>query len=115
LEAKGLEANHGKLLVYTPNLASCRKRLKLIRAAAEKTARKLNLGFEIVAFKGVEAPIYVYYKDGAEEPIPLYCDKNGEQNPEQVCRALRSMMFVLSFHPKYSALKRIRKAIIRFS
>jgi len=110
-----LEANHGKLLVYAPNLTSCRKRLKLIKDAAERTARKLNLGFEVVAFKGGEAPIYVYYKDGAEEPVPLYCDKNGEQSQEHVCRALRIMMFVLSFHPKYSALRRIRKAIMQFS
>lgn len=110
-----LEANRGKLLVYASNLASCRSRLKSVSAAVEKTARKLKLDMEIVSFKGGEAPIYVYYKDGAEEPVPLYCSREDEHDAEQVCRALRSMMFVLSFHPKYSALKKIRKEIMRFS
>jgi hypothetical protein len=59
--------------------------------------------------------IYVYYKNGEEEPIPVYCDKNGKTNTQEVYRALRKMMFVLSFHPKHSALKEIRKEIMLFS
>lgn len=109
-----MEANYGKLLVYAPNLTACRERLKLISAAVEKTARMLKLDFEVIALNG-NSPIYVYYKDDAEELIPLYRDKNSEQSTEQVCTALRSMMFVLSFHPKYSALKKIRRAIMQFS
>lgn len=109
-----MEPNHGKLLVYVPKTASRRKRLKVVRAAVEKTAKTLKLDFEVVAFKG-NTPIYVYYKDGAEEPVPLYCDSEGMKNLEQVCSALRSMMFVLSFHPKYATLKRIRRAVMRFS
>lgn len=110
-----LEANRGKLLVYASNLASCRKRLKSVSAAAEKAARTLNLDIEIVTLKSRAAPIYVYYKDGKEEPVPLYCDRNKKSSVKKVCSALRSMMFVLSFHPKYSALRKIRKEIMRFS
>ncbi|MEM4701129.1 MAG: hypothetical protein QXZ51_03175 [Candidatus Bathyarchaeia archaeon] len=109
-----MEPNHGKLLVYAPKTSSCRERLKVVRAAVEKTAKTLNLDFEVVAFNG-NTPIYVYYKDGALEPVPLYCDSESTKNLEQVCSALRSMMFVLSFHPKYSALKRVRRVIMRFS
>lgn len=110
-----LKANRGKLLVYASSAASYRKRLKSVSAAVEKTAKKLNLDMEIVALKDRTTPIYVYYKNGKEEPIPLYCDKNQKLTMEHVCRALRNMMFVLSFHPKYSALRKIRMEIMRFS
>ena len=110
-----LEANRGKLLVYASSVASCRRRLRSVSAAVEKTARTLNLDIEIVASKDKAALIYVYYKNGEEEPVPLYCDKSQKSSVKNVCNALRSMMFVLSFHPKYSALKKIRKEIMRFS
>jgi hypothetical protein len=80
----------------------------------KRRLRTLNLEFEIVTLK-YTAPIYVYYKDGDEEPVPLYCDKNQKPTVKKVCNALRSMMFVLSFHPKYSALRKIRMEIMRFS
>ncbi|MCS7124058.1 MAG: hypothetical protein NZ932_01390 [Candidatus Bathyarchaeota archaeon] len=109
-----MKPNHGKLLIYAPKRASRKGRLKVVRMAAEKTAKALNLDFEVVAFRG-RTPIYVYYKNGAEDPVPLYCDREGTKNQEEVCSALWSMMFVLSFHPKYSALKPIRRAFMRFS
>ncbi|MGB9853417.1 MAG: hypothetical protein ACPLRY_01205 [Candidatus Bathyarchaeales archaeon] len=110
-----METDRGKLLVYASSAGSCRKRLKSVSAAAKKTARTLNLDVEIVDLKDKAAPIYVYYKNGEEEPVPLYCDKNQKPTMEDVFNALRSMMFVLSFHPKYSALRKIRKEIMRFS
>jgi hypothetical protein len=110
-----LEANRGKLLVYASSVASCRRRLRSISAAVEKTAKRFSLDVEIVALKDKGAPIFVYYKNGDEEPVPLYCDKNQTPTIENVCNALRSMMFVLSFHPKYSFLSKIRKEIMRFS
>jgi hypothetical protein len=110
-----LEPNRGKLLVYASSVASCRRRLRSVSAAVEKTAKRLSLEIEIVALKDKVAPIFVYYKNGDEEPVPLYCDKNQLPTIENVCNALRSMMFVLSFHPKYSALRKIRKEIMRFS
>ena len=110
-----LEANRGKLLVYASSSRMRQRRLKSVSAAVKKTAKMLSLDVEVVALKGVEAPIYVYYKDGENEPVPLYCDGERESSPEHVCTALKSMMFVLSFHPKYSALRKIRKEIMRFS
>ncbi|MDI6905427.1 MAG: hypothetical protein QMD13_08105 [Candidatus Bathyarchaeia archaeon] len=58
---------------------------------------------------------WLSYKNGDEEPIPIYCHKNGESSIEEVYEALRNMMFVLSFHPKHSALKQIRKEVMLFS
>lgn len=109
-----MEVSCGKLLVYAPKATLYRERLKVVKAAVEKTAKTLNLDFEVVAFKG-NTPIYVYYKNGTAEPVLLYCDSEGTKNLEQVCSALRGMMFVLSFHPKYAALKRIRRTVMRFS
>ncbi|MEM3735631.1 MAG: hypothetical protein QXH40_03435 [Candidatus Bathyarchaeia archaeon] len=102
-------------MVYVSNVGIHTERLKAVSAAVEKTARMLNLEVEIVPLKGANALIYIYYKDGVNEPVPLYCDKESENSTEKVCTTLRSMMFVLSFHPKYSALKKIRREIIRFS
>ena len=109
-----MESSLGKLLVYAPKTASCRKRLKVVKAAVEKIAKTLKMDFEVVAFKG-NTPINVYYKDGTADPVPLYCDGEGAKSQEQVCSTLRSMMFVLSFHPKYTGLKRNRKIVMRFS
>lgn len=109
------EDNRGKLLVYISSAETRMERLKAVSIAAEKTARMLNLEFEVVPFKGARAPIYVFYKDGENDPVPLYCDKESENSTEKVFTTLKSMMFVLSFHPKFSALKKIRREIIRFS
>jgi len=86
-----------------------------VSIAAEKMAKSLKLSFEIVTFGEKIAPIYVYYKNGDEEPIPIYCDKGGKTNIQEIYTALRNMMFVLSFHPKHSALKQIRNGIMQFS
>ncbi|MBS7636115.1 hypothetical protein KEJ37_02020 [Candidatus Bathyarchaeota archaeon] len=110
-----LEDSCGRLLVYISSMSKRKERLKTVSTAVEKTARMLNLDVEVIALKNVNVPIYVYYKDGESEPVPIYCDREREDSTEKVCTALRSMMFVLSFHPKYSALRKIRKEIIRFS
>jgi len=73
----------------------------------------LNLDFELVKFKEKARPIYVYYENGEDEPVPIYCDEGKRYDPEGICANLRRMMFVLSFHPKNSALKRMRGEIIR--
>jgi len=49
----------------------------------------------------VKAPIYVYYEDGENEPVPLYCDKETGNNAEglhsfeeyDVCFVLPSKIF----------------------
>ena len=109
------EDQSGRLLVYASSFASRQKRLKPVSTAAEKMAKLLKLNVEVVTFRKRFTPIYVYYKEGEEEPIPIYCDKEEKPDVQHVCTALKNMMFVLSFHPKHSALKSARKDIMRFS
>lgn len=109
-----LSDSNGKLMVYVSNLASCERRLEHVKAAVEKIAKLLKLTFEIVTLSEKITPIYVYYKNGEEEAIPVYCDKGVKTNTQEIYRALRNMMFVLSFHPKHPDLKEIRK-IMAFS
>jgi hypothetical protein len=110
-----LSNSEGKLLVYASTFADYKKRLKSISSAAERMARMLNLNFKIVTFRKKFAPIYVYYRNGDEEPVPLYCAYEGESDMDKVSRVLRNMLFVLSFHPKYAALRDARKEIMQFS
>jgi hypothetical protein len=108
--------NFGKLLVYAPNCSSHRKRLQSVRTATEETAKLLNLDCAVVRFGNDFSPIYVYYECGdGDEPIPLYCDEGKAGNLKEIGAALRNMMFVLSFHPKHTALKQVRGAIMSFS
>jgi hypothetical protein len=110
------KGNCGKLMVYASTGVPSRKRLDSVRTAAKDTAKRLNLDFEIVRFERASSPIYVYYEENDdEEPIPLYCDKGKISGLEEISSKLRSMMFVLSFHPKHSALKEIRKELLKLS
>jgi hypothetical protein len=108
-----LDCPGGELFVYASSFSQ--KRMKPVSMAAEKMARLLKLNFEVKTLRKNFTPIYVYYKTGEEEPIPLYCSNNGQSRMEEVYETLRNMMFVLSFHPKYGALKQVRKEIMQFS
>jgi len=110
-----LENCNGKLLVYASNVARSERRFRSVSVAAGKMAELLKLPMEVVTFGEEFDPIYVYYKNGDEEPIPIYCDKGAKFDMKEIYKALRNMMFVLSFHPKHSALKRIRKDVMVFS
>ena len=102
----------GKLLVYASTGAPHKKRLQSVRTATEETAKLLNLNFEMIRFRKSFSQIYVYYENGDDEPIPIYCDEGKAGDLQEICATLRNMMFVLSFHPKHSALRQARKAII---
>lgn len=102
-------------MVYTSAVASRRKRLQSVRAAAEKTAELLNLGFEVIRFRKNFSQIYVYYENGDDEPIPIYSDEGKSCDLREICATLRNMMYVLSFHPRHSALRQVRKEITRLS
>ena len=110
-----LSGSTGKLMVYVSNFASCERRLEHVRVAVERMAKLLKLKFEVVTFNEKFTPIYVYYKNGEEEPIPLYCSNGKESSMQEIYVALRRMMFVLSFHPKFLALKQMRREIMQFS
>lgn len=113
LVIKALENSNGKLLIYASNFVSSEERLKPVSAAAQKMAELLKLNFEVVFFGEKRAPIYVYYKDGDEEPIPVYCNKGEKADAHQIYATLRNMLFVLSFHPRHSTLRRVRKEIMQ--
>jgi hypothetical protein len=105
----------GKLLVYASVDVPRKERLQSVRAATEKTAKLLNLGFEVVRFRKNFSQIYVYYENGDDEPIPIYSDEGKAYDLQEICATLRNMMFVLSFHPRHSALRQTRKEIMRLS
>ena len=106
---------NGKLLVYTSGLNPRQEQLKPVSLAAEKMARILNLSLEIVTYNEEFAPVFVCYKYSDDEPVPIYCTRNGESDMQEIYTTLRNMMFVLSFHPKYSALRQIRREIMQLS
>jgi len=108
--------NSGKLLVYASTDVPGKERLASVQTATEETAKLLNLDFGVVKFRNSASQIYVYYECGdGDEPVPLYCDKGKAGSLQEICTILRKMMFVLSFHPKHSALKQVRSAIMRAS
>jgi len=110
------KGNCGKLMVYASTGFPGRKRLDSVRTAVQETAKRLKLDFEIVKVDRAASPIYVYYEEsGDNEPIPLYCDEGKMSDLEEISSALRSMMFVLSFHPKHLALKQMRGEILKLS
>jgi len=105
----------GKLMVYASNNFSPNHRFQSVKTATEKMAKKLNLDFEIVRQTQGSSPIYVYYEDGNEEPIPLYCDEGKTCDLAEISGKIRNMMFVLSFHPRHASLKEARKTLFAFS
>jgi hypothetical protein len=108
--------NFGKLMVYASTCSPHKKRLQSVRTATEETAKLLNLDCELVRYGNDFSPIYVYYQCGdGGEPIPLYCDEGKAGTLQEIGVALRNMMFVLSFHPKHTALKQVRSAIMSLS
>jgi hypothetical protein len=109
------ESNFGKLMVYASSRAPTRNRLKSVSIAAQETARLLKLDFEMVRIKENASQIYVYYENGEDEPIPIYCDEGKQYEPKSICSNLRKMIFVLSFHPRNSALRQIRNEITGLS
>jgi hypothetical protein len=108
--------NCGKLMVYTSTGFPNRKRLESVSTAAKETAKCLKLDFEMVRFDRASSPIYVYYEESNDdEPIPLYCDEGKNSGLGEISNKLRNMMFVLSFHPAHSALRELRKEILKLS
>jgi hypothetical protein len=105
----------GKLLVCASSRVPQRNRLKSVSTAAQETARLLKLDFEMVKFKENARQIYVYYGNGEDEPIPIYCDEGKQNDPRSIGSNLRKMIFVLSFHPRNSALRRMRSEITGLS
>ena len=102
-------------MIYASPSAPCKKRLQSVRTATEETARLLKLDFEMVNFGKRVSQIYVYYEDGGDEPIPIYCDEGKRFDLEEICANLKKMMFVLSFHPRHSGLRQMRRELMAVS
>jgi hypothetical protein len=109
------KTDSGKLMLYSSAVNSPKQRIESVKTATEKMAKQLNLDFEMVKQTKEITPIYVYYETGGEEPIPIYCDEGKTGDPSEISSKMRSMMFVLSFHPRHTALKHARKALIALS
>ena len=92
--------NNGKFMIYSSDKQNY-ERLKIVGSAVTKVASSLKLETEISPRRKLLS-IYVYYKGGAGDEIPVYCDWGKSWKEEDVYRAIRSMMFVLSFHPHHS-------------
>jgi hypothetical protein len=105
----------GKLLVQASAGGSHKRRLHQVKMATERMAQQLDLDYEVVNRRGTRSPIYVYYENGNDESTPIYCDEGKEFETQEICTTLKNMMFVLSFHPQNSALRRARPAIMKLS
>lgn len=101
--------NNGKFMIYASNRPSP-ERLKIVGSAVAKIASYLKLTTELSAKRRLLS-IYVYYRSNAGDEIPVYCDWGKDWREEDVYRAIRSMMFVLSFHPSHSSLRTIRREV----
>jgi len=108
-----LENPNDKLLIYTSDFMSDDDQLKSVSAATQKMACLLKLNYEIVVFREKPPLIYVYYKHGDGEPIPVYCNKGEKADARQIYAVLKNMLFVLSFHPRHSTLRCVRKEIMQ--
>ena len=99
----------GKLLLYTPSDEVHGNRSRSISEAAGKIADLLELPMEVQSMEEI-SPVYVYYRSGNDELIPLYWSRRDNPKRQDVFKKLRDMIYVLSFHPRHSALKpRARK------
>ena len=107
-----LKNDTGKLIIYSSSASSHDQGLISVKTATEKLAHQLNLDFEMVKQTNGVNQIYVYYENGNDDPIPLYCNEGKCDDKEEICEKLRNMIFVLSFHPKHTALKHVRSEIM---
>jgi hypothetical protein len=106
-----LPAGNGKFLIYASGFRKQNERLKIVGSAVAKVAENLHFNIEILS-KRQSLSIYVYYKNGGDgEEIPVYCDWGKNWKEEDIYHAVKSVMFTLSFHPKYSILQTMRRQL----
>lgn len=103
-----------KLLIYTPRFSTYYDRAKVVGSAVAKIAQKIKMETE-VATKAKLLSVYVCYRSRDDEEIPVYSDWGKDWNEEDVSHAIKSVMFALSFHPKHSSLRAIRRELCAFS
>lgn len=100
----------GKFLIYASN-SPLPERLRIIGSAVAKVANSLSLETELSPRRKLLS-IHVYYRSETGDEIPVYSDWGKAWKEEEIYRAIRNMMFVLSFHPHHSNLKTIREGCL---
>ena len=104
-------SSNGKFIIYTPKLTGT-KRLQIIGSAVTKIAETLKLKI-IVTKKNKLLSTYVYYiGHHNNEEIPVYCDWGKNWSENEIYNTIKSVMFTLSFHPKYKILENIRRYVV---
>jgi len=106
-----LPIGDGKFLIYASGFRKQNERLKVVGAAVARVAETLHFNIEVLS-KRQSLSIYVYYKNGQDgEEIPVYCDWGKDWKEEDIYHAVKSVMFTLSFHPRYSVLQAVRERL----
>ena len=100
-------SSNGKFMVYTSD-DPIANRLRIVSKAVSKVANSLELETEFSPKRKLLS-IYVYYRSEAGDEIPIYSDWGKNSDEMDVRRAIRGMMFVLSFHPNHSNLRSARE------
>ncbi len=108
-------STNGKFLIYKPHFSSCRERARVVESAVVKIAQMTKTEIEVARRKKLLS-VFVYYRNGQDdEEIPVYCDWGKDWSEKDVCHAIKSVMFALSFHPDHTSLQTIRKELYTFS
>lgn len=107
-------STNGKFLLYSAKSLETNSRLEIVRDAVRRIAEKLELKVEITRSEAT-SHVFVFYKSSRGEEIPVYSDFGKRGDIEEVYSAIINMMFVLSFHPKHSMLKAVRREVMQFS
>ena len=106
-----LHADSGKFLIYASGFRKQNERLKIVGSAVARVAENLHFNIEVLS-KRQSLSIYVFYKNERDgEEIPVYCDWGKDWKEEDIYHAVKSVMFTLSFHPRYSILQAMRKQL----
>ena len=103
-------STRGKILVYAPDNNGFIG-IKSVENAANKIARRLKLGLEIIQRADLKS-VWVYFESCDGQLIPVYFNYWPDCSEEEVYMKIRNMMFVLSFHPRFNGLKSIRREIM---
>lgn len=84
------------------------KRHKTVGRAVVRIAEMLGADIELSQRRNVLS-VWVYYKNGGKEEIPLYCDWGKNWNEDDVYYAIRNVVYALSFHPEPAVLQPVRR------
>jgi len=104
-------SHNGKFMVYASPFSKRNERLKTVGRAVVRIAERLGADVEIAQKRDVLS-IFVYYKNGGKEKIPVYCDWGKNWKEDDVYHAIKSVVYALSFNPEYSVLQKIREVKI---